>query len=348
MSRSRSSGFTLVELLVVIAIIGILVSLLLPAVQAAREAARRMQCSNNLKQIGISLHNYHDTYKKLPPAWVSRSYNGGPGTANINNNPQWGWGALVLPFLEQSPLHSQLTVGSPLSLEDARAQFNTAANPVMSQPISGYKCPSSVAPDVNNNWARRIGTPGSRGAPNNAVNHTAVSNYVVALSSYTTSRSGGRNVEKGAFRETTSNAFRDILDGTSNVIAAGERRWQFKETQASNPRIRVIAAGNVFGIDSPNDSSRMSAVIGVGRVELNKTGSAQWPWARRGFSSQHPGGAQFVFCDGSVHFIPDTITFDADADGITRYASGTIRDQEVDTPWERLIARQDGSPVTIP
>ena len=94
------SGFTLVELLVVIAIIGILIALLLPAVQAAREAARRSQCSNNLKQLGLAMHNYHDTFKSLPPGWANAVGHG-------NNYALWGWGAMILPFVEQGALHRE-------------------------------------------------------------------------------------------------------------------------------------------------------------------------------------------------------------------------------------------------
>src|SRR5688572_21241712 len=102
-AHRRPRGFTLVELLVVIAIIGILVALLLPAVQAAREAARRMSCGNNLKQISLGLHNYHDTYKAFPAGWFDFG-----GAAN--NFESWGWSAMLLPFVEQQPLHDQMGV----------------------------------------------------------------------------------------------------------------------------------------------------------------------------------------------------------------------------------------------
>src|SRR5688572_27645245 len=107
MKLRLSRGFTLVELLVVIAIIGILVALLLPAVQAAREAARRMQCGNNLKQIGISIHNYHDTYKSFPSGWICPSVATG---AMAVDQESWGWSSLILPFMEQQALHDQLGV----------------------------------------------------------------------------------------------------------------------------------------------------------------------------------------------------------------------------------------------
>jgi len=147
MRSKLQRGFTLVELLVVIAIIGVMVGLLLPAVQAAREAARRMSCSNNLKQIGLALHNYHDTYRGLPPGYI----NNPPALAGpvAGNNSQWAWGAFLLPFMEQSPLFEQLQVGQ-INLSaalTAGGPFDKTA--IVNKPVDAFICPSDPGPFVH-------------------------------------------------------------------------------------------------------------------------------------------------------------------------------------------------------
>ena len=129
-------GFTLVELLVVIAIIGILVSLLLPAVQAAREAARRMSCENNVKQIALAMHNYHDTYKKFPPGYITKTPCNSPAVWSACNAGElgiYGWGAFILPVVEQAPLHDLLRVGQ-VTLDQALANPTMRAG--LQQPLS--------------------------------------------------------------------------------------------------------------------------------------------------------------------------------------------------------------------
>ena len=134
----RRIGFTLVELLVVIAIIGVLVALLLPAVQAAREAARRSQCQNNLRQIGIGMHNHHDTYGTLPLGWLT--------TDASQPNPGWSWQALILPFIEQGNLYDKLQVDIATPIPAA-----TTGTYIMTV-IKGYRCPSDAGQALNSNF----------------------------------------------------------------------------------------------------------------------------------------------------------------------------------------------------
>jgi hypothetical protein len=315
-----------VELLVVIAIIGILVALLLPAVQAAREAARRMQCGNNLKQIALASHNYHDTYKTLAPGWIRK-----PGFANANGGDynDWGWGALQLPFMEQTSLHQKLNVGN-IHLQDA---VNTAPLLALLQlPISSYRCPSDIGPETNS-IRREFPYPGGR-------NFLATSNYVGANSSYESAANGGRPVERGAFIEDAGRNFADLLDGTSNIVLFGERRWRLKTT---TNRIYDSAAAVVFGVQRRNAVNHRGDVVGCGRMKINFNYDPNRGLSRRGFSSQHPGGAQFALGDGSVRFISETIQFDADNTQFTTYATNAVRDREVDTTWEQLLAIGDGS-----
>lgn len=334
LARNRKA-FTLVELLVVIAIIGILVALLLPAVQAAREAARRMQCSNALKQIALASHNYHDSYKKFPPGYVPKRAANGAFINNINN---WGWAALQLPFMEQAPLHSQLDVGN-IHLENAAGAIAALAplKAAMQVPIASLRCPSDVGPTTNSNRQRFHWAGGG-----NAQGRLATTNYIGANSSYEVTTNGGRPVERGLFIEGQGRSFGDILDGTSNVIAFGERRWQVKDNAGA---IRTIGAAVAFGVRRRNATGTRADVLGCGRAKINLNDSVTLGVGQRGFSSYHPGGAQFALADGSVRFVPETIDADHEANQITTYTTNAIRDVEVDTTWERLLAIQDGNPV---
>jgi prepilin-type N-terminal cleavage/methylation domain-containing protein len=151
----RADGFTLVELLVVIAIIGVLVALLLPAVQSAREAARRMKCASNLKQIGLALQNYHDTHNVFPPGVLTQTNDphyragvpNGPGQDRNAAVESWGWAAFLLPYVEQTALYQQ-GPGSGQLLQNL-------VNPVALTPLAIYRCPSDTVPAIRNvGWAR--------------------------------------------------------------------------------------------------------------------------------------------------------------------------------------------------
>lgn len=329
--RSRRPGFTLVELLVVIAIIGILVALLLPAVQAAREAARRMQCGNNLKQQVLACHNYHDTYKTLPSGWLTKRTPATPpigAVATSNNLNLWGWGALVMPFVEQSPLHSQLNVGNMHLQVASQTPLLLAA---MQQPIPSYRCPSDVGPVINTNRDDYHYT----GAASNAL---ATSNYIGANSSFDLVANPGTLIA-GVFIEDLGRGFNDILDGTSNVLAIGERRWRIKRVDGT---INTVGAGVIFGIGRRNAAGMRASSTGAGITQINTDAinEGNTNWARRGFSSQHPGGTQFALCDGSVRFVAETIDHDSSGDPF-----GKSNNQAVNTTYERLLSIGDGEPV---
>jgi prepilin-type N-terminal cleavage/methylation domain-containing protein/prepilin-type processing-associated H-X9-DG protein len=324
----RRSGFTLVELLVVIAIIGILIALLLPAVQMAREAARRSQCANNLKQIGLALHNYCDSYGSFPAAWVFSE-----GTDDTY--AQWGWGALILPYMEQESVHSAIQVGD---LRLPEALDNATMRGIMQVPITTYRCPSDVAPDVQ---------AGFRWLPDSNANqiYTATSNYVAAHGSwsaeYLPTLATTQKDEVGAFQGNLGVRLAAIRDGTSNTIAVGERR---EEYNADNGPLIAVRAALIFGTRQQTTIAQRGDQLAHGRTRLNYTFdcsvASNCGRPRSGFSSEHPGGAMFVFCDGSTHFISETIEYGADTNG-DQYADN----RATNTPYERLIARADGQPV---
>jgi prepilin-type N-terminal cleavage/methylation domain-containing protein/prepilin-type processing-associated H-X9-DG protein len=304
----RQRGFTLVELLVVIAIIGILVALLLPAVQAAREAARRSSCTNNLKQIGLALHNYHDTFGSFPPGYVDG------GTSE-----HWGWGALVLPFVEQSALHGTLNPG-PRTLTTALSS-NLA---IMQTKIGVYRCPSDTAPDRNDQ--RQINSQS-----------LSTSNYVGSNSSdYPSDIRGtpsGSNVYRadGVFYRNSGIRFADITDGSSNTIAVGERAWQVKGSGGANVN---HYAGVVFGQAGSIGTSATANIYDITPVlagTVREINSKATDYGQHTYSSRHPGGAQFALCDGSVRFISETINFNTD--------------NAINTTLERLISIDDGQVV---
>ncbi len=333
MTRSKQrQGFTLVELLVVIAIIGILVALLLPAVQAAREAARRMQCSNGLKQLALSLHNYHDTYKTFPAGYLRKERPGAFDPALA----MWSWGAVSQRFIEGNAATSAMSTGQT-HLNQAIVDWS-GASPAQGQnildlPVSVHRCPSDVGPDLNDNRPTLTGV------------NLATSNYIGANSSCDVEVNGNGASAKGLFRQDTALSFRDMLDGTSNVIALGERRWQVK---VDTGQIRIVGAALVYGrrpTDAAGNAPSVPAtandnldalgdVLGGGRIQVNSKLNVTWEILRRGFSSQHPGGAQFALGDGSVRFVGETIDHSPDA---TCGAPNST--------FERLLAIQDGAPV---
>lgn len=269
--KSKCHGFTLVELLVVIAIIGILVGLLLPAIQAAREAARRTQCVNNLKQIGLAMHNYHDTYPKgFPPPYIDID----PGAA-YPGTPGWGWGTMILPFAELDSIYQKFNA-SVLTLAQAKADSNIKK--VMEKTVEMYRCPSDIHRQLSGTG---IGSHSSYPG----VNGTGPRAY---------------QFREGVLgRENTSTRIRDITDGTSNVIMIGER----------NNAQKVVVNTSWVGISVANvDNSGYRGVLEVAGSTGYPINQPNTNWMYRSwFRSQHPGGAQFTLADGSVAFLNENI-----------------------------------------
>ncbi|MEX0794989.1 MAG: DUF1559 domain-containing protein [Pirellulaceae bacterium] len=273
-------AFTLVELLVVIAIIGVLVALLLPAVQQAREAARRMQCGNNMKQLGLALHNYHDTFGTFPcNIWTSPD-----GQPNA-----FSFLSLMLPHLEQSSLHSQL---------DFRVPFNDSASSsnrtLVQTPIQAFICPSDPTPAVRSDIARSWEWP--RPSTASAIN----TGGPAGVTCYKGFMGVGfaSNPANGLFERQPANAvrFRDIVDGTSNVFGLIEQSPSYAPWCA-------WAGTNGVWVGS-TDQGRINEVrFHFPTIDNTEVGIGY----RYAPSSLHPGGVFATFADGSVHFLPETI-----------------------------------------
>lgn len=222
-TSKTKNGFTLVELLVVIAIIGILVALLLPAVQAAREAARRTQCTNNLKQIGLAIHSYHDTYGNLPPAFNNFHPLG-------SDDVRWGWATYILPFIEENILFDLLDIENQTGLTP------TAENGLQTQ-LSAYRCPSDDGPDLNPNFKRS----GAELATSNYIISEGIAGFVDKHNTY---------------------RFAQITDGTSNTMLVGERDgtvgvaavWPGRSRTSSSTSFRVTWKINLSENPDPTDN----------------------------------------------------------------------------------------------
>ncbi|MDG1897318.1 MAG: DUF1559 domain-containing protein [Fuerstiella sp.] len=291
-------GFTLIELLVVIAIIAILIALLLPAVQQAREAARRTQCKNNLKQIGLALHNYHDVYKMFPTGSVPVARN--PGQTFVNRSA-WGWHAFILPMFDQAPLFNALDVNGR-SLYDVTSNATSRGELDSLFPaLNAFQCPSDTTGPRLRAGMRRAnfngnGQSGISGPTNNW--RPPTSNYIGVVGFRDINRPNGhdRRAQRGMFYNLSKVRFRDITDGTTNVIAVGERE-------------RRCGAGSWIGNRAPNGGGTRGADFTFGRVTtpLNDPINRGANNCTDGFSSKHVGGGQFVLGDGSVRFISENI-----------------------------------------
>ncbi len=291
MHRSlRKKGFTLVELLVVIAVVGTLAAVLLPAVQAAREAARRAQCSNNLRQMGLALQNYHTVHGAFPSAYTA--------DASTFQLPAWSWSAFLLPYLEHDGLYTALGVASK--------RFGDGANlapptPETQKRLDVFICPSDIGPLLNN-YRNLHAKSNYRGIMGNTVSPEFRCTYA------------GLTNQNGVIYLNSTVSIGDIRDGSSSTVVLGEC---LLEPEDGGRKAALWAGlhgsvGNVLYI-----SDLMWWLNSDPLYRINGS-------ALQAFSSNHPGGAQFVFADASVHFIAEMV-------------DGRV--------LERLAARNDGEPV---
>ncbi|HUQ72286.1 MAG TPA: DUF1559 domain-containing protein [Planctomycetaceae bacterium] len=320
-ARARRLGFTLIELLVVIAIIAILIALLLPAVQQAREAARRTQCRNNLKQLGLAMHNYHDIYQMFPPGglWTDQNQNG--QITDDTNVGHWAWGTFLLPQIDQAPLYNRMQPGNrtPLAVYAFDRELMRTALPA-------FRCPSDNG-DVLCDPQRDLSFLGTVAADR----LTARSNYVGSNDDNDVPDYGamGANDNTGVFKIAGVVRIRDIVDGTSNTFAIGER--DSLDIGAIDHDAAVIYAVEMR-VDADDDDSMEAVLASADRPLNHRVDDGQ---ENEVFSSYHTGGGHFLMADGSVRFISENISW-----------HDTIRaDQAGAQLFQLLIHRADNKPV---
>jgi prepilin-type N-terminal cleavage/methylation domain-containing protein len=325
--RLRQNGFTLVELLVVIAIIGILVALLLPAVQAAREAARRSQCANNLKQLGVAIHNYHDTYRRFPS-----------GTRSHQTVPGWVWGhgwiVAILPYCEQGTLYDQLDmVGVTSPHTGLIYQSSTATHNIYNgQIVAGVTIPVIFCPSSPLNPMVMTGTtvPGPKGAASptytattGAVSHRTAVNKDGQSNQH---RARGIQSEGGVLVPHKFLSFRDVTDGAANTVLIAEQSDWCYDAGGTRADCRSDYGHSFMMGTTPEGYTgddrwfnTTTVRYGVNHKAWNSTGiGEQFYGCNRPIQSIHPGGAQVALTDASVRFLGESLALQTFFDLVNR------------------------------
>lgn len=316
MRRNHRIAFTLVELLVVIAIIGMMIGLLLPAVQKIRETASRMKCANNLKQIGLALHNYHDTAGQFPPGYVDGN-TGQYSTPDNDIGPGWGWAAFLLPQMEQDNLYRQIDFKQPVG---------TGVNLQVSlQRLAIYQCPSDGDQEDIDVYDSTFSTPIATVAH---ANYVGCNGWLECFNGASGNYAGGVGQDglpgplgkacRGLFWRNSRSTFASVTDGLSNTIFVGER----SSNHAPSTWTGAIAGGRCPawmatqppspGVPPPGpayDNADWGEAFVLAHGNATHLPSADFPiFDPDTFYSFHsPGGANFLFGDGSVHFIRSAI-----------------------------------------
>jgi prepilin-type N-terminal cleavage/methylation domain-containing protein/prepilin-type processing-associated H-X9-DG protein len=346
--RTHSRGFTLIELLVVIAIIAILIALLVPAVQKVREAGNRMVCQNNLKQLGLALHNYESSYGMLPPSCWKKAIQD-PTTNSAANQPLYNpaalhWSYLLLPYLEQDNLYRTVPFGPPPGppagsgsaasqavLETSTAWSSGPYLTLLQTRLKVMRCPSTTDQESYDDNSRGALVPGR-----------AAASYVVVISGSITNNNhnddGGTGSANGPFdfrqlshsrfdgpfNQNTTYRLLDVVDGTSSTAAIGER-YRYHD----HPGTNTHGGWGVFALASPHAQNGQNAFSGSTGLPFNPVipNPASDTTHLLSFTSRHTGGVNFVFLDGSVHFFGDSTS------QTVRQAIGTRAGGEVVTIW---------------
>ncbi len=328
-SHTRRRGFTLIELLVAISIISLLIALLLPAVQQAREAARRAQCKNNLKQIGLALHSYHDAHNTFPPGIVKIWPIPAPPIPIRNH---FGWSAFILPQLDQGPLYNKIDFTRPLTDGDISitglASVGNAL--VAATSLTVFRCPTETGPthfiqDLSrqNQCAAHVNPVLTNQATSNYAGNEGIGINMIIVPGVGTVASNASPYAEGVLITNRSIRIGDITDGSSQTFLVGEH--DLMQGPGNNVPTYKAWCGDPCG-EVGNNLTCVTSFYNLNEPHVN---SGIW-WST-GFSSNHVGGAHFLFCDGSVKFISE----DIDSDPLT-FSGPNIG------TYQRLSHRSDG------
>ena len=321
--RSRRPGFTLIELLVVIAIIAILIALLLPAVQQAREAARRTQCKNNMKQLGLAMHNYNDVFKRFP--------NGSTGSSNYvgTGNFGWPWSMRLLPYVDQAPLYNQLNVGSTPMVPSTNLtnpiDFTTAAagsqEKLLTTPIAVFMCPSANGQAINK-YQKNLGT------------------LMYAMNSLF--------IDSG--KPYISFTLSDIEDGTSNTLMFGEKSLLEGKKPGIGAawatgipgcgRIHIVAAQCKMNVPFDGTHDPATNCYSENGTPINLV-------TRANVISPHVGGAHLTMSDGAVRFVSENVDSNPCLGSNSIYQSCTSATPltPANYTWQNLFNPADHNPL---